>query len=58
MQTKWWTCGCGQAQTHRGSGTPVCESCGKAAPFTVATPRGQGGFDFADESDRKTGYEE
>lgn len=62
MKTKWWTCVCGKAQLHAGSGTPVCEACGKAAPFTVPPPRGQGGFDFGAAGDagepRRTGYEE
>lgn len=46
MKAKWWTCGCGKKQVHRGLGTPVCEACGKRATFTVEPPRGQGGFDF------------
>jgi hypothetical protein len=46
MKTKWWTCQCGKAQMTTAAGTPVCEACGKPAPFTREAPRGQGGFDF------------
>lgn len=46
MKTKWWTCACGKAQMTTAAGTPVCEACGKPAPFTREAPRGQGGFDF------------
>lgn len=49
MKAKWWTCGCGKKQVHRGLGTPVCVACGKRAMFTVEPPRGQGGFDFEEE---------
>ena len=43
----WWTCpGCGKAQTTKQGGTPICCICGKPAPFTMAAPLGQKGFDF------------
>jgi hypothetical protein len=46
LKPKWWTCACGKAQMTVAAGTPVCEACGKPAPFTREAPRGQGGFDF------------
>ena len=49
MKPRFWTCGCGRKNVTRERGTPVCEACGKVAKFTVAPPKGQGGFDFGAE---------
>lgn len=52
MKMRWWTCRCGKRQTYCGMGTPVCESCGKPAPFTPEAPKGQGGFDFGNTEEK------
>ena len=46
MKPRWWTCGCGRKNVTRERETPKCVGCGKDASFTVAPPKGQGGFDF------------
>ena len=47
MKPRFWTCGCGRKNVTREPGTPQCAGCGKPAQFSVAPPKGQGGFDFA-----------
>lgn len=54
MKPTFWTCGCGHRQiTPRAPGTPVCDACGLPAPFTIAPPKGQGGFAFEEVPDGK-----
>jgi hypothetical protein len=52
MKPRFWTCGCGRKNVTRERGTPVCEGCGKVAQFTIAPPKGQGGFDFGGDNQK------
>lgn len=50
MKAKFWTCRCGSRQvTPNVPGTPLCDECGAAAPFTLPAPKGQQGFGFVSE---------